>query len=357
MMNCFTKLYKNVVILTGAGVSTASGLPTYRGAGGLWADPDTARFSSTEGCEQDPDGAWRFWSKLREQCLQSEPNDAHSALRDWALGHSSWDDRSFTLITQNVDGLHHSLTRAIQNLEGLSPSARSKDVIELHGSIFRTRCSNKDCSLKPFEDKQFFFSQAPRCPDCQSALLPDVVLFGEVLPARAEWLAKQALRECDLFIAIGTSGTVSPASGFVSAAKYVGAKTILVNLDPMEPTNKAFDVELVGASELLVPQLKAEFLFNQTMFNTDLPPAGESNEEYAHIRFDMTMSPEEQAAREAHLEMLGGLDSVRYADPEFDAWVHRYYAIVTSREYLHQCRLKYLTTEEIEEIEREGDEF
>lgn len=357
MMNCFTKLYKKVVVLTGAGVSTASGLPTYRGAGGLWAEPDTARFSSPEGCEQDPDAAWRFWSKLREKSLQAEPNDAHSALRDWALGHSSWEDRTFTLITQNVDGLHHRLTRAIQNLEGLSPSARSKDVIELHGSIFRTRCTNNDCSLKPFEDKELFISGAPRCPECKSALRPDVVLFGEALPVQAEWLTKQALRQCDLFIAIGTSGTVSPASGFVNAAKYVGARTILVNLEPMEPTNKAFDVELLGAAESLVPRLKAEFFFNQKMCSSELPPADEGNEEYAHIRFDMTMSPEEQAAREAHLEMLGGLDSVRYADPEFDAWVHRYYAIVTTHQYLRQCRLKYLTADELEEVEREVEDY
>ncbi len=357
MMNCFTKLYKNVVVLTGAGVSTASGLPTYRGAGGLWAEPDTARFSSPEGCEQDADGAWRFWSQLREKSLEAEPNDAHSVLRDWALGQSSWEDRTFTLITQNVDGLHHRLTRAIQNLEGLSPSARSKDVIELHGSIFRTRCTNNDCSLKPFEDKELFISGAPRCPECKSALRPDVVLFGEALPVQAEWLTKQALRQCDLFIAIGTSGTVSPASGFVNAAKYAGAKTILVNLEPMEPTNKAFDIELLGAAELLVPRLKAEFFFNQKMCNSELPPADEGNEEYAHIRFDMTMSPEEQAAREAHLEMLGGLDSVRYADPEFDAWVHRYYAIVTTHQYLRQCRLKYLTAEELVEVEREVEDY
>jgi hypothetical protein len=184
-----------------------------------------------------------------------------------------------------------------------------------------------------------------------------VVLFGEALPVQAEWLSKRALRECDLFIAIGTSGTVSPASSFVSSAKYVGARTILVNLEPMESPNKAFDIELLGAAELLVPRLKAEFFFKQKMFNTDLPPASVDREEYARIRFDMMMSPEEQAAREAHQEMLGGLDSVRYEDPVFDAWVHRYYAIVTSREYLHQCRLKYLTREEIEEVEREGDEF
>ncbi|MDQ5936247.1 MAG: NAD-dependent deacetylase [Cyanobacteriota bacterium erpe_2018_sw_21hr_WHONDRS-SW48-000092_B_bin.40] len=357
MMNCFTKLYKNVVVLTGAGVSTASGLPTYRGAGGLWADPDTARFSSPEGCEQDPDAAWRFWSKLREKSLQAEPNATHSALSDWAFWHSMWEDRSLTLITQNVDGLHQSLARRSQGLQGLGPSSRCSDVIELHGSIFRSRCTNNDCSLKPFDDKELFVSGAPRCPECKSVLLPDVVLFGEALPPQAEWLSKKALRECDLFIAIGTSGTVSPASGFVDAAKYSGAKTILVNLEPMEPPNKAFDIELLGTAESLVPRLEAEFFFNQKMCRNDLPPADEGQEEYAHVRFDMKRSPDEHAAREAHHEMLGSLDSVRYADPIFDAWVHRYYAIVRAHEYLHQCRLKYLTADELVEVEREVEDY
>lgn len=357
MMNCFTKLYKNVVILTGAGISTASGLPTYRGAGGLWTDPETARFSSLEGCEQDPDGAWRFWSKLREQCMQAEPNDAHSALSNWALWHSSWEDRSLTLITQNVDGLHVKLTSQIQNLQGLGPNSRSNDVVELHGSIFRTKCTRADCELKPFEDKELFVSGAPRCPKCKSALRPDVVLFGEGIPVQAEWLSKKALRECDLFIAIGTSGTVSPASAFVNGAKYAGARTILVNLEPMDPPNKAFDVELLGTAESLVPQLNAEFLFNQKMCRTDLPPADKSYEEYARVRFDMKVSPEEHAAREAHNEMLGSLDRVRYADPVFDAWVHRYYAIVRAHEYLHQCRLKYLTADELVEVEREVEDY
>lgn len=335
-MNCFTRLYKRVVVLTGAGVSTASGLPTYRGQGGLWSDPETARFTTPRAFAKDPDGAWKFWSTLREHCLKAEPNPGHLALSDWGRKLNSWEDRSFTLITQNVDGLHER--------------AGSHDAITMHGSILHSRCTNDTCDLAVFEDRELFFKGAPRCPECKSVLRPDVVLFDEAIPAKAEWLVRQALRNCDLFIAVGTSGTVSPAAGFVNSAKYVGATTLLVNLEPMESVNKAFDLELLGKAESLLPRLEVEFFYKQVMFSGDLPPASRDREEYAHQRFNMALSPEEQAAREAHTELLGGLDSVRYADPQFDAWVHRYYAVVCAQQYLNECRRKYLTEAELEAV-------
>ncbi|MCC7531087.1 MAG: NAD-dependent deacylase [Candidatus Melainabacteria bacterium] len=336
-MDCLNKRYSKIVFLTGAGVSAASELPTYRGSDGLWTDPETARLATAEVFEQDPQGAWRFWSKFREQCLQAKPNPAHLALSDWSR--ALVEGQSLTLVTQNIDGLHQR--------------AGSPDVLELHGSIFRTRCSKYDCTLEPFEERQSSCSEVPHCPQCCSPLRPDIVLFGESLPPKADWLSKKALRDCDLFIAVGTSGSVSPASGFVHSAKFVGAKTILVNLEPMHPFNPAFEVELLGRAENLLPRLQFEFFFKQTMIDTSLPPANVHQEQFARERFDITKSPDEQAARYGHLELLGSPDQYRYSDQKFDAWIHRYYRVICTPQYLRICRLEYLTQAEIEEVEND----
>ncbi len=336
-MDCFNKRYSKIAFLTGAGVSAASGLPTYRGKDGLWTDPETARLASEGVFEEDPEGAWRFWNKLREQCLQAKPNNAHLTLSDWAR--AIGDGHSFTLITQNIDGLHQK--------------AGSPDVIELHGSIFRTRCSKFDCTLEPFEERQPSSSEVPHCPQCQSLLRPDVVFFGESLPPKADWLSKKALRECDLFIAVGTSGTVSPASGFVHSAKFVGATTVLLNLEPMNPFNPAFEVEMLGRAEDLLPRLQFEFFFKQTMIDTSLPAASAHQEQFAREHFDITKSPDEQAARHGHLELLASPDQYRYSDRKLDAWIHRYYRIICTPQFLRICRLEYLTPEEIESVEND----
>lgn len=146
-----------------------------------------------------------------------------------------------TVITQNIDGLH--------SLSG------SKNVIELHGSILRSRCNNRDCRLEPFEDIEIHSKDIPLCPICSTQIRPDIVLFNEELPAQADWLSKRALRDCDLFIAVGTSGTVSPACRFVDSAKYMGATTILLNLEPMNPSNRAFDSEIIGPADETLPLL------------------------------------------------------------------------------------------------------
>jgi NAD-dependent deacetylase len=135
--------------------------------------------------------------------------------------------RAFTIITQNIDGLHQR--------------AGSANVIELHGSVFRSRCSNASCERLPFEDEDDPCDELPSCPDCGSVLRPDVVLFNEFLPGGVEWHAKRALRDCDLFVAVGTSGTVAPASNFVRSAKYAGARTVFVNGEPLHPRHPAYD--------------------------------------------------------------------------------------------------------------------
>ncbi len=124
-------------------------------------------------------------------------------------------------------------------------------LIELHGGLATSRCASTACDYRaPMVDEAL-----PRCPRCDGVLRPGVVLFGEGLPADAEHRAKRVLRECDLFVAIGTSGTVAPASGFARAAQYAGALTVLLNLEPMTPHNPYFQEEVLGPAETLVPAL------------------------------------------------------------------------------------------------------
>ncbi len=234
----FIERYKNIVLLTGAGISVASGLRTYRGPGGIWEEGDTARVSHIDILKDEPELVWKFFGPLKEQILSCQPNKAHFVLAE--LQQKLKADQNLTLITQNIDCLH---TRA-----------GSKNVLEMHGSLFRTRCSNQDCKLRAFEDSQVY-SGMPECAQCKSMLRPDIVFFGEEIPLDAMWAVKKALRDVDLFIAVGTSGTVSPAANFVASAKYMGARTILVNLEAMNPRNQYFDEEVLGKAEDVLPEL------------------------------------------------------------------------------------------------------
>lgn len=229
---------EKLVVLTGAGVSAASGLPTYRGAQGLWNDPERVAYAMAETFQNDPLGTWNVFGEIRERVADVAPNDAHAALAEIErrLG-----DRAFALVTQNVDGLHQA--------------AGSTDVLELHGNVFRTRCSRDRCASTPFVDERTVFGRLPICDVCGAIQRPDVVLFGELLPPDAEHRSKAALRGCDLFLAVGTSGTVTPAANFVRAARYEGARTVLLNLEPMDPPNPYFDEEILGRAEELLPDL------------------------------------------------------------------------------------------------------
>ncbi len=233
--------WRHMVVLTGAGISVASGLPTYRGPGGLWTRPDLGEIPDASTFARDPSRLWSLFGPIRGKVREVSPNAAHLALASWEARCGV--GQSFTLLTQNVDGLHQR--------------AGSRNVVELHGSLLRTRCGNQDCGLSPFEDFAEHV-QAPACARCGQPLRPDVTLFDEALPVDAEWAAKKALRECDVFIAVGTSGTVAPASNFVRGAKYAGAWTLLLNLTPMEPRHPDFDVELLGRAEHLLPALLAK---------------------------------------------------------------------------------------------------
>jgi NAD-dependent deacetylase len=149
----------------------------------------------------------------------------------------------FTLVTQNVDGLH--------------TAAGSTSVVEYHGSGMRSRCSDPRCSLPPFRDLQCSGDSVPLCPRCGSPLRPDIVLFGEAIPRAAADTVEDALDSCELFIAVGTSGTVWPAAMFVNVAHSHGARTVYINLQPLASLGGSgnFDEEYIGPAEELLPRM------------------------------------------------------------------------------------------------------
>lgn len=231
--------YEHIVILTGAGVSAASGLHTYRGQNGLWEKYEIEEQGHVDRLTDHPEKTWQLFGPLRNELKTAQPNAAHYALAE--LEKSLGTSQAFTLITQNIDGLHQQ--------------AGSKNVIELHGTIHQTKCANPDCDLKTYPDNNAHLNKAPSCPECSHPLRPDIVLFGEIVPDNKDLLVRLSLRQCDLFLAIGTSGSVYPAAHLVRFADYAGARTIYINLDPMLPPNAAFVEEYLGKAEEILPDM------------------------------------------------------------------------------------------------------
>jgi NAD-dependent deacetylase len=224
--------YSELVVLTGAGVSVASGLGTYRGKGGLWEKSGVAEEATAECMAQDPWRSWQFFLPLMEQIVAAKPNPAHRALAQLEERFQG----DFLLVTQNVDGLH--------------TAAGSNSVAEIHGNITRRRCTSLTCNLEPHYDFTIP-TELPLCPTCKQPLRPDIVLFGEQLPIYEAHLVKKALRTVDLFLAVGTSGTVHPAASYVSWAQYAGALTIEVNPE----TSGVFCRSYQEKAELGLPEL------------------------------------------------------------------------------------------------------
>ena len=183
--------YRRIVVLTGAGISHSAGLPTYRGPGGLWTDPEVAALSEATAFATRRDEVCDLFWRLRQAIARVEPTPAHRALAAFEARLPA--DARFTIITQNIDGLHQR--------------AGSRSVCEYHGSLRCWRCETCGARIEPPA------GDSPRC--CGARMRPDLVAFGEPIPVEAERTAKHALRDCDLFVAIGTSGTVAPASSFV----------------------------------------------------------------------------------------------------------------------------------------------
>ena len=224
---------RNVTILTGAGISADSGVPTFRGIDGLWRNFRAEDLATPEAFERDPRLVWEWYNWRRELIATKQPNPAHDALVELER---QWTDHMW-LITQNVDGLHRA--------------AGSQRLSEIHGNIWKVRCTGcADIS----ENREIPLSILPTCRLCHALLRPHIVWFGESLWEEDLRRCDEAIRSCDLLLVIGTSGVVYPAAGFTSVAKTVGALVIEINLDST-PHSDLVDLSLRGRAKDLVPQL------------------------------------------------------------------------------------------------------
>jgi NAD-dependent deacetylase len=231
---------RNIVILTGAGISAESGIDTFRDAGGLWEQHKVEDVATPEAFERDPDLVLRFYDKRREAIQTKQPNTAHKALarldEEWARkrGHE------LLIVTQNVDDLHER--------------AGAGRVLHMHGTHLNAWCTACDVRT-PWSGPLI---ERPPCPACgTSALRPDVVWFGE-MPYEMERIYS-ALREADLFVSIGTSGAVYPAAGFVQEARSMRIRTLELNLEA-SMGSRWFHESRHGPATEVVPQWVEEIL-------------------------------------------------------------------------------------------------
>lgn len=229
------RVARHMVVLTGAGVSQESGLRTFRDSQtGLWAQYKPEDLATPEAFLRDPKLVWDWYAMRREKVGAVQPNLGH-----FALARIEKRASRFTLITQNVDGLHRK--------------AGSVNVVELHGNLQRVKCFS--CGRQA-EDWDKTSGEMPRCRFCNGLLRPDVVWFGEQLPLDALQAALEAARGCDLFLSVGTSGLVRPASSLAQEARKHGARLVEVNLEPT-PLSAAVDFALHGRSGEILPALAA----------------------------------------------------------------------------------------------------
>lgn len=229
----FLRKASDLVALTGAGVSQESGLRTFRDAQtGLWAQYKPEDLASPEAFRRDPRLIWDWYAWRREAVKGVRPNSGH-----YALAEIEKRVPKFTLITQNVDGLHSM--------------AGSQTVLELHGNIQRVRCADCYTFAETWEDD---IESVPRCRNCGGLLRPAVVWFGEALPRDQLEAAVEAARSCDMFFSIGTSGVVQPAASLAFAAHNRGAVVIEINAEPTPLTSKA-DYVFHGKSGEILPEL------------------------------------------------------------------------------------------------------
>jgi NAD-dependent deacetylase len=225
---------RNIVILTGAGISAESGLGTFRDTGGIWAKFDPMKLATPEGYAADPDAVLDFYSARRENLTGARPNGAHLALAALEQAWMMAGRGEFLLVTQNIDDLHEQ--------------AGSASLLHMHGELLKTRCTA--CG-HVFTDREPLV-RARACLSCGAAgtLRPHVVWFGE-MPLDMDRIYA-SLETVDLFVAIGTSGTVWPAAGFVQEARAAGAWTVELTLEPGE-VSAMFDERHYGPATQIVP--------------------------------------------------------------------------------------------------------
>jgi len=231
-VRAWVRAARHIVVLTGAGMSAESGVPTFRDAQtGLWAQFDPQQLATEEAFRANPSRVWDWYAFRREMIIKVEPNAGHRALAAFARRHPG----RLTLITQNVDGLHQR--------------AGSPGVLALHGNIFEDKwldtpksCCNAHAAVA---------GSPPYCDRCGNMLRPNVVWFGEMLPVEILAAAEDAARACDLMLVVGTSGVVYPAAGL---ARTAAGKVVIINPEPTDLDDTA-DAVLPGKAAELLPQL------------------------------------------------------------------------------------------------------
>lgn len=222
---------QRVVVLTGAGVSAESGVPTFRGRDGLWKSHRAEDLARPDAFKAHPELVWEFYNWRRELVGDCDPNPAHFALAEMERHISD-----FLLITQNVDGLH--------------AKAGSNKLVEMHGSLWQVKCT---VCTHAREDRSEL-PELPECPVCGHLLRPGVVWFGEPLVPGVLKLAIDRISQAEVFLSIGTSNLVQPAASFHQLAKDHGAVTVEINLDPT-PNTGLMDFALHGEAGKIVPTL------------------------------------------------------------------------------------------------------
>jgi NAD-dependent deacetylase len=224
-----------ITVITGAGVSAASGVPTFRGAGGLWRTYRAEDLATPQAFANDPRLVWEWYAWRREKVASCRPNAAHDVLARWSHRPSS------TLITQNVDDLHLR--------------AGSRDFVRLHGSLWELRCANECGSgMTPWRDERVPLPDGiPVCPYCGAYARPAIVWFGESLDP-ANVTRALAAASCELFLTVGTSAVVYPAAGFVHEAHRRGAFTAEINMDET-PASSVVDLSIRGGAEEILPAI------------------------------------------------------------------------------------------------------
>lgn len=226
---------RSVAVLTGAGISAESGIPTFRDAlTGLWAKYDPEELATPQAFERNPALVWDWYAERRASVASCAPNAGHFALAELERRIPE-----FLLITQNVDGLH--------------AAAGSRRMVELHGNIRRVKCSREGRIVESWDDNV----RPPPCPHCGAPLRPDVVWFGEMLPDAAFAEAADAARNCEVFLSVGTSNLVEPAASLTWMAHRHGAHVIVVNTSMEGQQHGPGIVHLTGAAGTILPALLA----------------------------------------------------------------------------------------------------
>ena len=227
---------RTIVALTGSGVSAASGIPTFRGDDGLWRNFRAEELATPEAFAHDPRTVWEWYDWRRTAIANAQPNAAHAVLAAWSRR------PGFTLITQNVDGLHER--------------AGTANVIRFHGSIWELRCA-AECGAAPWEDHTApMASLPPTCPSCGGIARPGVVWFGENIDPDVLERSSQAAATADVFLSIGTSSMVFPAAGLLHHAKRNGAFTVEINPGATD-VSRVVDLPIAAPAEDALSMLDA----------------------------------------------------------------------------------------------------